>query len=249
MRIYLTTLIIVLAWTGASAQFSVDKLQVRFGYGIHNARAKNFNDLVTAFNRDRFPLIVSENLPSVNFQHGWTVGGVYTFSEDLFLYGQLRNHKEFLETQYVDSEFFRSYLFRTTTLDAGLMVPIGNEGRIRHLVGGGLSLGVMGIFTDWDTLAGNQGSKDMLAINRSEIIGLNGFYEAQIVLTDHIRFYIKPQIRFALSTRIPKLNQFFNPLVDGENVTFPEGEGASFDKGNLNGMGIEGGLIILLPEM
>jgi len=249
MRITFTTLIMVLAWTGASAQFSVDKLQVRFGYGIHNARAKNFNDLITAFNRDRFPLVVSENLPSVNFQHGWTFGGVYTFSDDLYLFGQLRNHKEFIETQYVDSDYYRSYLFRATTLDAGLMVPLSNEGRIRHLVGGGFSLGVMGIFTDWDTIAGNQGSKEMLTINRSEILGINGFYEAQFILTDHIRLYVKPQMRFALSTRIPKLNQFFNPQIDDEVVTYPVGEGSSFDKGNLNGMGIEGGLIILLPEL
>lgn len=240
---------IMLGWTGAKAQISVDKLQLRVGYSLNNARAKNFNHLVTSFNRDRFPIAIEENLPSVNFLHGLVIGATYALNENLHLYAQVKNQRDFLETNYLDSDFYRSYLFRTTTLEAGAIVPIADEGRIRHFAGGGLSLGILGVYTDWDTLQGYSGGRNMLSIDKSEILGVHGFYEAQIVLLPHVRLYVRPTIQFALNTQVRKLNQFFNPQVEDTQITFPVGEGETYDKGNLNGMGIEGGLIILLPEL
>ncbi len=249
MRKYLMILMIMLGWTGARAQISVDKLQVRVGYSVNNARAKNFNHLVTSFNRNRYPLTTSENLPSLNFLHGLVVGVTYALNENLHVYAQVKNQRDFLDAQYVDSDFYRSYLFRSTTLEAGAVIPIGNEGRIRHFAGGGLSLGILGVYTDWDSIQGYPGGRNMLNIDRSEILGVHGFYEAQIVLLPKVRIYIRPTIQFALNSQVRKLNQFFNPQVEDTEITFPVGEGERYDKGNLNGMGIEGGLIILLPEL
>lgn len=249
MRKYLMILSIMLGWTGAKAQISVDKLQVRVGYTVNNARAKNFNHLVTSFNRDRYPLTIEERLPSVNFLYGLAIGATYAFNENLYVYAQVKNQRDFLEAKYADSDFYRSYLFRATTLEAGVTIPIGNEGRIRHFAGGGLSLGLLGVYTDWDTTQGYPGGRNMLNIDKSEILGVHGFYEAQIVLLPNVRLYVRPTIQFALNTQVRKLNQFLNPQIEDTEVTFPVGEGESYDKGNLNGMGIEGGLIILLPEL
>ena len=239
----------MLGWTGAEAQISVDKLQVRVGYSVNNARAKNFNHLVTAFNRDRFPLTIQENLPSLNFLYGMVVGLEYALNENLHIYAQVKNQRDFLEARYTDSDFYRSYLFRATTFEAGAKIPLGNEGRIRHFAGGGFNLGVMGVYTDRDTTQGYDGGKNMLNIDRSEIIGVHGFYEAQFVIIPNIRLYLRPTMSFALNTNVSRLNQFFNPQVGENEITFPVGEGEEYDRGNLNGIGIEGGLIILLPEL
>ena len=239
----------MLGWTGAEAQISVDKFQIRVGYSVNNARAKNFNHLVTAFNRDRYPLTIQENLPNVNFLYGFVAGVEYELNENVHLYAQVKNQRDFLEAQYTDSDFYRSYLFRSTALEAGAKVPLGKEGRIRHFAGGGLSLGVMSVYTHWDTTQGYDGSKEMLNIDRSEILGVHGFYEAQIVLLPSVRLFVRPSMQYALNTNISRLNQFLNPQVGEDEITFPVGEGSEYDRGNLNGLGIEGGLIILLPEL
>lgn len=232
----------------ALAQFSTDKLQVRLGYNVHNAHAKHFNHLATAFNNARYPFIISENLRSVNFQRGIVAGADYAFSEDMTFHAIFKSRRQYIEAPYAGTGKYRGYLFRAHTLELGLSIPIADEGRIRHSAGGGIVLGIMGVFTDWDDRPGFHGSRDMLNVDHSEILGLSLHYEAQIVLTDHFRLFIRPVAQYGLNSNVRNLNRFFNPQVTENGVLYPEGEGAKYDRGNLNGIGIEGGLLILLPQ-
>lgn len=248
MRKICTLMLVMLGWQAAFAQFSTDKLQLRLGYNAHNAHAKHFNHLVTAFNNARYPHIISQNLQSVNFQHGLVVGAGYEFSEDIHFHAMFKSRRQYIEAAYANSDMYRGYLFRAHTLEAGVSIPIGREGRVRHMVGGGIVLGLMGVFTDWDAREGYHGSKDMLNVDHSEILGLSVHYEAQIVLHENVRVFIRPVAQYGLNSNVRNLNQFFNPIVTEDAVLYPEGEGEKYDQGNLNGIGIEGGLLILLPE-
>ena len=248
MRKICTLMVALLGWQAAFAQFSTDKLQLRLGYNAHNAHAKHFNHLVTTFNNDRYPHIISENLPSVNFQHGVVAGASYAFSEDLHFHAVFKSRRQYIETGYTNLDMYRGYLFRNHTLELGAAIPIGNEGRVRHFVGGGVLIGIMGVFTDWDSESGYEGSREMLNIDHTESIGLSIHYEAQIVLHDNFHIFIRPVAQYGINSNVRNLNQFFNPVVTENGVLYPEGEGEKYDRGNLNGIGIEGGLLILLPE-
>ena len=240
---------IVLAAAPAFAQFDTGKLQLRFGYNLHNAHAKHFNHLITTFNNERYPHIISENLSSVNFQRGYVFGGTYAFNENIYFHAIFKSRRQLISAQYNDPAFYRKYLFRASTLEAGVTIPVSDEGRFQHLVGGGLVLGVQSAYTSWTPESGNQSGRNMLNIAHSEIIGLSISYEAQILLHDNLRIFIRPVAQYAIPSNLRNLNQFFNPQVQEGEITYPEGEGSAYDKGSLNGIGIEGGLLIVLPSL
>lgn len=247
-KISTLAMIFFCSWTSAFAQFSSDQLEFRLGYNLHNARAKNFNHLITVFNNDRFPAEITENLGSVNFLHGMLLGGSYAFSEDLSLYAQLKSDRQYLETRYVDEGMYRSFLFRQHSLEIGLSMPLSEEGRFQHRAGGGIVLGVLAAYTDWSAEEGYQGARKMLNIDRSELLGLNVNYEARFVLHDNIHIFLRPNLQLSLNSQLRKLSNFFNPVVQEDGILYLDGEGEKYNKGNLNGVGIEGGLIILLPQ-
>ncbi len=243
-------LIGILAATGSAfAQFDTGKLQLRFGYNLHNAHAKHFNHLVTAFNNNRYPHLIQENMGSVNFQRGTVFGALYEFNENLYFHAHFKTRRQLIETQYVDPDWYRKYLFRAHTLEAGVTIPVGTEGRVRHLVGGGVLIGIQSAYTDWTEEGGAAQGKDMLNIDHSEIFGFSISYEAQIVLHDQFRVFIRPVAQYALPSDLRNLNQFMNPVVVEGEVSYPEGEGPTYDKGSLNGFGIEAGLLFVLPSL
>ena len=226
-------ILIAIVWVGkeASAQFSTDQLQLRLGYNLHNAHARHFNHLIDEFNAHRYPLIIENNLPSINFQHGFVFGGTYEFNPDLFFHAVFKNRHQFIETQYLDPEMYRSYLFRANTLEVGATLPVGKEGRIEHLIGGGVVLGLLGVYTHWSEESGYNGTREMLNIDQSEIIGLSLNYEAQISLNEFLRVSIRPVAQYAIHTHVRALNQFLNPQLEDGTLSYPVGAGAEIRQG------------------
>lgn len=129
------------------------------------------------------------------------------------------------------------------------MVPLRDDDFFSHYVGGGLLLGVMGAHTAW-AKPGYQGASKMVSIDNSSIIGLSLCYEAQLRLHRYLRIFVRPVAQFSLKSPVRKLSNFFDPQVDASGkVTYGEGEPEKYDKVSFNGIGIEGGLLFLLPEL
>ncbi|MFN8396930.1 MAG: hypothetical protein U0176_20055 [Bacteroidia bacterium] len=249
MRIALITAFLVALTCNLHAQFSTDKLHIRFGYNVHNTLARSVNHLVDDFNNDRYPTEVSENLNSVNFPMGFLFGADYAFRDDMIFYATFKNRRQFLSASYTHFPKYRQYLFRARTLDVGMVLPLREDDFFSHYVGGGLLLGVMEAHTAWTTEEKYQGSRKMISIDNSGIFGLSFVYEAQFRLHRNLRLFLRPVAQFSTSSPMRRLCEFFDPQVDSDGkVTYGPGEGEKYNKANFSGVGIEGGLLFLLPE-
>jgi hypothetical protein len=230
------------------AQFSTSQLHVRFGYNVHNTFTRSVNHLIEEFNRERYPHIVSKSLPSLNWPMGFLFGVDYAFREDMIFYGIIKSRRQFISVPYVNYPNHRQYLFRAHTLEAGLMVPLREDNLFSHYVGGGLMLGVMGAYTAWLPSGDFPGSRNMINIDNSGIFGLSVAYEAQLRLIDNLRIFVRPVAQFAFNSPLRRLSDFFDPRVSAAGVVYGPGEDEKYDKASFHGMGIEGGLLFLLPE-
>jgi hypothetical protein len=249
MRILLLPIFLVLLVCNLHAQFSTSQLQLRFGYNVQNTGTRSVNHLIEEFNNARYPHIIAENLSSVKWPRGFLFGANYVFREDMIFYGTVKSRRQFISARYADSPYYRQYLFRAYTLEVGLVVPLRDDDFFNHYVGGGLMLGVMGAHTDWKLTGKYLGSREMISIDHSGIFGLSVSYEAQFRLHDNLRIFLRPVAQFAFGSHIRRLSDFFDPQVDtAGNVTYGAGEDEKYDKASFNGLGIEGGLLILLPE-
>lgn len=249
MRIALITALFVAITCNLHAQFSTDKLHIRFGYNVHNTLARSVNHLVDDFNNDRYPTVIRENLNSVNFPMGFFFGAEYVFRDDMIFYATFKNRRQFLSTGYTQVPNYRQYLFRARTLDAGMVLPLRQDKFFSHYVGGGLLLGVMEAHTAWATDDRYHGSRNMVGIDNSGIFGLSFVYEAQFQLHRNLRLFLRPVAQFSTSSPLRRLCEFFDPLLDSDGkVTYGPGEGEKYNKANFSGIGIEGGLLFLLPE-
>ena len=229
-------------------QFSMDKVHVRFGYNLHNVHAKRFNHLINVFNNSRYPYEIEENLGNVNWLHGLVLGANYGFREDMEVVAVLKSRRQYTQAKYAQSGMRRGYLFRQHTLEIGLNMVLKEEKWFSHRVGAGVMLGVLGAFTDWKVQAGYTGSKEMLNIDHTGVVGLSLSYEARLKLHDHFRIFLRPVAQYALNSNVRKLTDFMDPHVDDGVVTYREGEDIKYENGSLSGLGIEGGLLILLPS-
>lgn len=250
MRKLLLSALALLAFCNLRAQFSTSQLQIRIGYNLHNTGATSINHLVESFNNARYPHKISENLPSVNWLTGIVVGGNYAFREDLVFYGVFKNRRQYIEAPYTNRPDYRKYLFRARTVELGVAVPLRDDDWFSHYVGGGLLIGVLEGYTAYERKSGYQGSRNMINMDNSGILGLSLCYEAQFRLHRNLRIFLRPVAQFALPSPMRKLTNFLDPHVNsgtGE-VTYGEGEADKYDKASFNGVGIEGGLLFLLPE-
>lgn len=249
MRNLITLFLLIGAFQTSLAQFSSDKLEISLGYNIHNAYAKRFNTLIDDFNGRRYPVEIRENLGNVNWQHGTVFGVNYHVSEDFRLQGSLKTQREFMQAQYTGREEYRQFFFRQNTLNIGVSMLLSEEKFFSHYAGTGLMLGVLSVYTDWTPASGFQGTKNMIDIDHSGVIGLNLNYEAHLRLHDNFRLFVRPVVQLALNSNVRKLSDFFAPIVDGSSVSYGEGLAPKYDASNLNGLGIEGGILILLPKL
>lgn len=249
MRKLLLPAIFLLVVCNLHAQFSTAQLQVRFGYNVHSTGSKSVNHLIETFNNERYGHIISDNLPSVNWPTGFLFGANYAFREDLIFYAILKNRRQFIEAPYLHFDSTRQYLFRARTLEVGMVVPLREDDLFSHYVGGGIMVGVMEAHTAWSAQEGYQGSRNMVSIDNSGSLGLSLVYEAQLRLHRNLRIFLRPALQFALNSHMRRLTDFFDPQVaqDG-TVSYGQGEPDKYDKASFNGIGIEGGLLFLLPE-
>lgn len=232
----------------AFAQFDVKKVELRLGYHLHNAYAKRFNALIDDFNNSRYPLEIQENLGSINFLHGFVLGGNYYFRDDMYLQAVLKNKHQFLQAKYVEPEMYRSYLFRENTLEMGASYNFRNEKGFSHYAGTGLILGYMSVLTDWSESSKRAKNRDMLNISTSMSLGLSFSYEAQFYVTNHFRIFLRPNAQFTLNSFIRNLDSFMDPQLDDTGaITYPTSEGVKVNKGSLSGYGMEGGILLSLP--
>lgn len=250
MRKLLLPAFLIFCVCNLHAQFSTNQLQFRFGYNVHTTGAKSVNHLIRAFNNERYPHVISKNLGSVNFPMGFTFGANYAFREDMIFYGVFKTRRQFIEAPYADFPKYRQYLFRARTLEVGMVLPLQDEDFFSHYAGGGLLLGVMDARTAWTSESGFPGAGKMFSIDNSGIFGISFCYEAQFRLHRNLRVYLRPVAQFAFNSPIRRLSEFFDPVIDasGELDYYGVGEGEKYDKASFNGLGIEGGLLFLLPE-
>lgn len=252
MRIFLLICCFILPGVfRASAQFAPDHLQIHFGYHLHNTSAKRFNHLVTAFNTERYPADIEQNLPSINFLHGFNFGAAYELNEDFLPYIVLKNKHQLLETYHNSTESYRYYQFQEYTAELGLNVVLTHpvDKKFRQYIGGGLLMGVLGVKTGTKSEPGKRAVKKGTRIDNTAVIGLTANYEAQYLLTDWLALYIRPVLQLTIPSEVRDLNAFMNPVVEDDVVIYRAVEDEKYNSGTLSGLGLEGGLILLVPEI
>lgn len=246
-RLWLIALL-SLAHLGGRAQFEPEHLQVRIGYSLHNTYATRFNHLIESFNNARYPLEISENLPSVNFMKGFTFGLNYQFRDDMALHGILKSKGRFLSAPYVHYPENRQFYFRENTLEAGITFALNEDEHFRHFAGAGLTVGYLSVFTGWTEETRFTGTREMLNIDHSAVLGLNLSYEARFCLTPGLQLFLRPVAQFTLPSHVRNLNEFMNPKVAEGTIEYFPDEAEKYNSGSLSGLGIEGGLLISLPK-
>lgn len=249
MRNLISLFLLLGAFHTSFAQFSSDKLELSLGYNIHNAYAKRFNALIDDFNNTRYPVEISENLGNLNWLRGTVFGVNYRITDDFVLHGGLKTQRQFMEAQYAGRTDIRQYFFRQHNVELGASMLLSEEKFFSHYAGAGLVLGVLSAYTDWTTEAGFNGTKNMIDIDHSGVVGLSLSYEAHLRLHDNFRLFVRPVAQLALNSNVRKLTDFFAPVVDGSSVSYGEGLAPKYDASNLNGLGIEAGILILLPKL
>jgi hypothetical protein len=244
-----TIAVLLLSFSIGKAQFTTNKIALRFGYNLHNVHAKRFNYLIDNFNNDRYPHIISQNLSNLNWMHGIMAGADFAWREDIHFHAVFKSRRQFMQSPYTNSTLYRSYLFRQHSLELGASVVLKEEGRFSHRVGGGLILGVLGAFTSWNEQEGYGGSRDMVSIDHAATIGLSVSYEARFHLHDNLQLFLRPVAQYNLNSQVQRITDFFDPQVDEGEVTYGSGAAVKYDIGSLSGLGIEGGLIFVLPKL
>lgn len=131
-----------------------------------------------------------------------------------------------------------------------MVMPLRDDDFFSHYAGGGILLGVMGAHTAWTSEEGYKGSRKMFNIDNSGILGLSFCYEAQFRLHRNLRLFLRPVAQFVLNSPMRRLSEFFDPKIDADGalISYGLGEGEKYNKASFNGLGIEGGLLFLLPE-
>lgn len=251
MRRFWLIIILFASFNGLRGQISTDQFEFRFGYNLHNSYATRFNHLIETFNNDRYPFVISENLNSVNFLRGFNFGVNYKFRDDMSLHAVFKNQHQFLNTAYVGYNNLQlQYLFRQNTMELGITFSVGDMEHkfIRQNVSGGLVLGYMSVYSDWSQESKYKGTGEMQNISHSAVLGLAGSYEVQFSLSKEIKLYLRPVAMFNLPSFIRNLNAFMNPQVVDGNVSYTATEPEKYNSGSLSGLGIEGGLLISLPD-
>ncbi len=250
MRKFLLPILFFFCVCNLRAQFSTSQLQFRFGYNVHNTGSRSVNHLITKFNNNRFPHVIYKNLGSINWPMGFEFGANYLFREDMIFYTVFKTRRQFIEAPYADFPKFRQYLFRARTLEVGMVMPLREDDFFSHYAGGGILFGVMGAYTAWTTESGYNGARKMFNIDNSGIFGLSLCYEAQFRLHRNLRLFLRPVAQFSFNSPMRRLSEFFDPKIDanGDLESYGVGEGEKYNKASFNGLGIEGGLLFLLPE-
>ncbi|MCB9233012.1 MAG: hypothetical protein H6581_15250 [Bacteroidia bacterium] len=249
VQFFLFILLFLAGFTELMGQFDPARLQVRFGYNVHNTYARDFNHLIDVFNNERYPLEIRNNLAPINFLHGISFGGRYEIADGIFLEGIFKNKHQFLQSQYVDPARYRKFLFRSNTVEFGVSYEIMEEKWFTHAAGAGILIGDLAVYTAWDANPGNQGTGKMLNIDQSAAIGISFSYEAQFKLAEFVQLYIRPVMQFSLNSHVRNLNDFMNPIIGGDGkITYQAIEDDKYNSGTLNGVGMEGGLIVRLPQ-
>jgi hypothetical protein len=206
--------------------------------------------MIDEFNSNRYPLEISRNLGSVHWPRGLQFGANYAWKDGMVFHLVLKNRRQFIQAPYTSANMYRQYLFRASTVELGMMVPIQEERFFDHFVGAGLLLGVMGAYTAYTGREGYHGSGKMFSIDHTGILGLSLSYEAQLRLHEHFQLFLRPVAQFALNSPTRRLSEFMDPLVDpaGKVTGYGPGLGDKYSKASFNGLGFEGGLLFLLPE-
>jgi hypothetical protein len=248
MRNQILLFLLLGAFQTSLAQFSSDKLEVSLGYNLHNVYAKRFNTLIDDFNNQRYPVEIRESLGNLNWLRGTAFGVNYRITDDFRLQGVLKTRRQFMEAQYTGRPEYRQYFFRQHTVELGASMLLSEEKLFSHYAGAGLMFGVLSAYTAWTPEEGFNGTKGMIDIDHSGVVGLSLSYEAHLRLHDNIRLFVRPVAQFSLNSNVRKLIDFFAPVVDGNTVSYAEGLAPKNDASNLNGLGVEGGILILLPK-
>ena len=235
----------------ASAQFAPEQLQIQFGYHLHNTGANRFNHLINAYNNERYPARIRENLPSLNFLHGFAFGAAYELNDDLLPYIVLKNKHQLLESYSLETASYRYYRFREHTAELGLNMnlPGAVDKKFRQSAGGGVLFGVLSVHTGTKAETGAGAIQDPVRIDQAGLMGLTLNYRAEYHLTNFLALYARPVLQVSLPTEVRNLNAFLNPVVEDQVVKYRAAEDPKYNRGSLNGVGIEGGLILLVPEI
>ena len=232
-------------------RFAPERLQVRFGYHLHNTGANRFNYLINAYNNERYPLRISENLPSLNFLHGFSLGGGYELNDRFLPFIVLKNKHQTRETYELEAEGYRFYTFREHTMELGLHGVLSGQKnqRFRQYAGAALLLGALTVHTGNKDTPGQRDAPKGTRVDQAAVVGLTLDYEAQLILTDFLALYLRPVLQVSIPTEVRNLNAFMNPVYENEQIVYRPVEPEKYNRGTLNGVGLEGGLILLVPEI
>jgi hypothetical protein len=243
------SILLIFAAVSSYAQFDMDRVKLWAGYNLHNSSANRFNKLIDEFNRDHAGIDVTEPMPSLNFSHGFVAGVGYEIQDGFTLHAIVRNRRQFLQTQFTSPQpLYYQFLFRQTTVDLGLTMSIGKEKGFAQYVGGGLLFGDMGVNYAWANEPGYQGLRKMDNIDHAGVVGLSLSYEARFKLHEYGFLFVKPTGTLALPAEVRRLNAFFGPHWEEGEVRYNAVSIDKYNKGSLNGVGIEAGIVIDLPS-
>lgn len=248
-KILFSCLLLLVGVLPAFGQFSFDRLSIRGGYSLHNPHAKRFNKLIDDFNNKRYLIETASNMGSLNFMHGMVLGADYQFTDELFIHAIFKHKGQAIKAQYIDPAWYRHFLFRSNTLELGATYVFHQKGRFSQAAGGGVLLGGLGVKTAWTDAENQPKSKNMLGVSSGFVLGLSVNYEARYKLWDYVSLFVRPVLQYSLNSHISHLNDFFNPTVTESGIEYESDLPDKLNNGALNGLGIEGGLLISLPEI
>ena len=234
---------------GAQIQFKTELLTVQLGYNLHNTYSSRFNYLIESYNLDRYPAVISEKMGEINFLHGYLFGLNYQLTDKARINLVFKNRHQNLKALYSEEEYYRKYLFRSLTLEVGASYQIHGENWFRHFAGGGVVIGSLSAFTNWTKDKKSTSGAKMLNIDHSFVLGISVHYEAQFRIFKYMHLFLRPVIQYAIPSHLDKLNAFLNPTFEDDAIKYYAKEDDKYNKGTFNGFGLEGGLLILLPEL
>lgn len=220
----------------------------RFGYNLHNCRAGRFNTLINDFNLRNYPARTTQNLRNVNFMQGFTFGIDYGWNESLSAQIVLKNKHQMMSTRHIESGDDIYFKFRQNTAELGVSALLGDYGWFRQYAGGGLLLGYTSVFTEQNVFKETPRNRHLTNIDHTGVFGISLSYETRFVPHELVQIYLRPVIQFALNAKVRRLDDFFNPEYDASDGSWSYGSGLGdkYNQGNLNGIGVEAGLVFVL---
>lgn len=230
-------------------QIDMDRFRVWAGYNLSNSGANHFNKLIDGYNMHNAGLTITEPLPSLNFSHGIVAGVGYEIQDGFTLHAIVKNRRQFLETQYTSSNLYYQFVFRQTTAEIGLTMELGEEKGFSHFVGGGLVVGDMGVNYAWSTEQGYRGLRNTRNIDHAGVLGVSISYEARFKVHELASIFIRPVGQFALGSEVRRLNAFMGPQWEDGQVKYNAVSPDKYNRGALNGLGLEAGLVFDLPAL